>query len=61
MHHLFNANELLGAQLASQHNLRYLLQFMEDMRTAIENDELLEFRETVMEEYGYNKPNARLF
>jgi queuine tRNA-ribosyltransferase len=38
-----------------------LLQFMEDMRTAIENDELLAFRETVMEEYGYNKPNARLF
>jgi len=61
LHHLFNANEILGAQLASQHNLRFLLQFMEDMRTAIENDELLEFRETVMEEYGYNKPNARLF
>ncbi|ETJ37959.1 hypothetical protein Q604_UNBC07865G0003, partial [human gut metagenome] len=35
--------------------------FMEDMRTAIENDELLEFRARVMEEYGYNKPNARLF
>ncbi len=61
LHHLFNANEILGAQLASQHNLRFLLQFMEDMRTAIENDELLAFRETVMEEYGYNKPNARLF
>ncbi|MCM6826351.1 tRNA guanosine(34) transglycosylase Tgt [Leuconostoc mesenteroides] len=61
LHHLFNANELLGAQLASEHNLRFLLQFMEDMRTAIENDELLAFRETVMEEYGYNKPNARLF
>ena len=61
LHHLFNANEILGAQLASQHNLRYLLQFMEDMRTAIEHDELLAFRATVMEEYGYNKPNARLF
>ncbi|CAK8053488.1 tRNA guanosine(34) transglycosylase Tgt [Eupransor demetentiae] len=61
LHHLFNANEQLGSQIASAHNLRFLLQFMEDMRRAIENDELLEFRERVMEDYGYNKPNARLF
>lgn len=61
LHHLFNANEILASMIASQHNIRYLLQLMEDMRTAIENDELLEFREAVLEEYGYNKPNARLF
>ena len=30
-------------------------------KIVFENDELLAFRETVMEEYGYNKPNARLF
>lgn len=61
LHHLFNANEMLGSQIASEHNLRFLLQFMEEMREAIKQDRLLEFREQVMEDYGYNKPNARLF
>ncbi|MCK8617629.1 tRNA guanosine(34) transglycosylase Tgt [Fructobacillus sp. M158] len=61
LHHLFNANERLGAQIASEHNLRYLLHLMEEMRTAIEEDRLLEFREQVLEDYGYNKKNARLF
>ena len=61
LHHLFNANELLAYNLASVHNLRYLLKLMEDVRTAIENDSLLEFREKTLEDYGYNKPNARLF
>ncbi|CAK1242776.1 Queuine/archaeosine tRNA-ribosyltransferase (Tgt) [Fructobacillus fructosus] len=61
LHHLFNANERLGAQIASEHNLRYLLHLMEEMRTAIEEDRLLEFRERILEEYGYNKKNARLF
>ncbi|MDR0899075.1 MAG: tRNA guanosine(34) transglycosylase Tgt [Lactobacillaceae bacterium] len=61
LHHLFNANEMLGAQIASEHNLRFLLQFMEELRDAIRNDKLLDFRAQVMEDYGYNKPNARLF
>lgn len=61
LHHLFNANEALGAEIASEHNLRFLLHLMEEMRTAIEQDQLLAFRERVLEEYGYNKPNARLF
>lgn len=61
LHHLFNANELLAYNLASIHNLRYLLKLMEDVRTAIENDMLLEFREKTLENYGYNRPNARLF
>lgn len=61
LHHLFKANELLGQNIASVHNLRYLLKLMEEMREAIYNDELLEFREQVLEDYGYNKPNARLF
>jgi len=61
LHHLFRANELYGQNIASVHNLRYLLKLMEDMRKAIYNDELPAFREDVLENYGYNKPNARLF
>ncbi len=35
---------------------------MEDMRPAIENDELLAFRETVMEEeYGYNRSRMHAY
>jgi queuine tRNA-ribosyltransferase len=61
LHHLFNANELLGQNIASVHNLRYLLKLMEDMRQAIAEDRLLDFRAELMENYGYNKKNARLF
>jgi queuine tRNA-ribosyltransferase len=61
LHHLFDANEILGEELASIHNLRFLIQFMEEMRDAIRNDQLLEFRQQVLEDYGYNRPNARLF
>ncbi|QIL51276.1 tRNA guanosine(34) transglycosylase Tgt [Weissella coleopterorum] len=61
LHHLFKANELYGQNIASVHNLRYLLKLMEEMREAIYHDELLDFRAQVLEDYGYNKPNARLF
>jgi queuine tRNA-ribosyltransferase len=61
LHHLFKANELLAQNIASVHNLRYLLKLMEDMRQAIDEDRLLAFRAEVFERYGYNKPNARLF
>lgn len=61
LHHLFKANELYGQNIASVHNLRYLLKLMEEMREAIYHDELLDFRAQVLEDYGYNQPNARLF
>lgn len=61
LHHLFKTNELYGQNIASVHNLRYLLKLMEDMRQAIDEDRLLEFRADLMEQYGYNKANARLF
>jgi queuine tRNA-ribosyltransferase len=34
---------------------------MEDMRQAIAEDRLLEFREETLSKYGYFEPNARLF
>ncbi|GAK30314.1 queuine tRNA-ribosyltransferase [Weissella oryzae SG25] len=61
LHHLFKTNELYGQNIASVHNLRYLLKLMEDMRQAIDEDRLLAFRADLMEKYGYNKANARLF
>ncbi len=34
---------------------------MENMRKSILEDNFLEFQPEVLERYGYNKPNARLF
>lgn len=59
--HLFKTNELLGHRLATIHNLRFILHLMEQIREAIRNDNLLEFKEAFYEEYGYNEPNARTF
>lgn len=59
--HLFKTNEILGHRLATIHNLRFILRLMEQIREAIRNDNLLEFKEAFFEEYGYNEPNARTF
>ena len=41
----FNVDEILGAQLLSIHNIRYLTHLMEQIKQAIREDRLLEFRE----------------
>lgn len=61
LRHLFNANELHGQNLASYHNLYFLLKMMEDLREAIANDQVLEFREMVFAQYGFDQVNARNF
>lgn len=38
LHHLFKANEMLGPQLATYHNLHFIFQFMEKIREGIKND-----------------------
>lgn len=40
LRHLYKTGEILSSILLTTHNLRYLLQKMEEVRTAIENDEL---------------------
>ncbi|PTL37668.1 tRNA guanosine(34) transglycosylase Tgt [Alkalicoccus saliphilus] len=59
--HLIKSNETLGLRLCSYHNLHFLLQLMENVREAIRNDRLLDFREEFFEAYGFNKPNAKNF
>jgi queuine tRNA-ribosyltransferase len=43
LHHLQRANEILGARLATIHNLRYYLTLMSEMRDAITGDQLPAF------------------
>lgn len=61
LRHLFKAQETLGLRLASYHNLYFLLQLMKQIRQAIADDNLLDFREQFFEEYGYNRQNSRNF
>ena len=49
--HLVKCGEILGARLITIHNLRFLVKFMEDVRKAIEEDRLLEFREEFYKNY----------
>lgn len=59
--HLIRAGETFGIRLTSYHNLHFLLRLMEQIRDAIRNDRLGDFREEFFEQYGFNKPNAKNF
>jgi len=54
LRHLFKAEEILGARLATWHNLRFLLKLMEDVREAIMQDRLGDFRNEFFLKYGYD-------
>ncbi len=51
--HLFNVNEILGLRLTTIHNLYFLIKLMENIREAIKEDRLLEYREEFYKKYGY--------
>ncbi|NLW22732.1 MAG: tRNA guanosine(34) transglycosylase Tgt [Tissierellia bacterium] len=51
--HLFNVKEILAARLATTHNLYFILKLMENIREAIKEDRLLEYREEFYKKYGY--------
>lgn len=53
--HLFSENEILGARLASIHNLFFLINLMKSIRISIINDNFMKFKKEFYENYGYNK------
>jgi len=55
--HLFNVNEILGARLATIHNLYFLIKLMANIREAIREDRLLEFRDEFYKKFGYTNKN----
>ena len=61
MRHLFKADETFGLRLTSYHNLYFLLNLMKQVRQAIMDDNLLEFKEHFFEEYGLNVKNPKNF
>lgn len=55
IHHLFKADEMLGATLASMHNVRFLTALCEDARTALIQGRFMEFKNAFLERYYRNK------
>lgn len=59
--HLMKTDESFGMRLCSYHNLYYLIHLMKRVQQAIMDDNLLDLRAEVFEQYGYNKPNPKNF
>ena len=49
--HLITADETFGARLLSIHNIRFLIKLVEDLRVAIENKTIKEYREEFLKKY----------
>ncbi|WP_139904389.1 tRNA guanosine(34) transglycosylase Tgt [Clostridium thermarum] len=52
--HLFKAKEMLAMRLCVLHNLYFYNKLMEDIRTAIENDNFYEFKNKMVEQFSGN-------
>lgn len=57
IHHLFISNEILGAILASIHNVHFYLNLMERIREAISQNRFIEFKQSFLE--LYNRKNKK--
>ena len=53
LRHLFKAKEILGPRLISYHNLYFSLHLMQNIRKAIREDALLDYRNEFFKDYGY--------
>ncbi len=49
--HLINCNETFGARLLSIHNIRFLIRLTEELREAIQNDNILEYKDNFIKNY----------
>ncbi|MCD8914951.1 tRNA guanosine(34) transglycosylase Tgt [Staphylococcus simulans] len=61
LRHLIKEEETFGIRLTTYHNLYFLLKLMEDIRQAIREDRLLDFKEEFFEQYGLNEENPKNF
>lgn len=53
LRHLIKAEEILASMLLTIHNIRFLINLMKDIREAIKEERLLEFRTDFFHRYGY--------
>ena len=55
LNHLVKADEILGMRLLTYHNLYFLKTLMKDIRQAIKEDRLLDFKNEFFKKFGYIK------
>ena len=55
LNHLVKSEEILGMRLITYHNLYFLKNLMHDIREAIQNDRLLDFKNEFFRKFGYTK------
>ena len=55
LNHLIKSEEILGMRLITYHNLYFLKTLMKDIREAIKNDRLLDFKNEFFKKFGYKK------
>ena len=55
LNHLIKSEEILGMRLITYHNLYFLKNLMHDIREAIKNDRLLDFKNEFFKNFGYTK------
>ena len=55
--HLITTDEMLGGRLLSIHNIRFLIKLTEELREAIKENRVLEYREEFIKKYESNKKN----
>lgn len=53
--HLLKADEIFGLRLTTYHNLYFLIDLMKNIRQAIMEDRLLEYKEEFFAQYGINE------
>ena len=58
--HLLKTNEILGARLATVHNLHYFLDLMQRMRSAIGANKFAEFKQKFFEQRSQNDPTMHV-
>lgn len=56
LHHLDKCGEILGARLNTIHNLRYYQRLMQQIRSSIEQNNFIEFREDFYKRIGKDVP-----
>ncbi len=54
IHHLVKCGEMLGAELLSIHNLYHLIDLTNQIKKAIMEDRLLDFRDEYLKDYKFN-------
>lgn len=52
IHHLLDVDEILGIRLTTLHNLRFMMRFMEDIRTSVGEGKFLGFKKRFMREFN---------